>query len=70
MLLAVRMEGGATSQGCGASRSWKSGEPVLPGASEGPALPKPRFSPVTPELDSDFRIVRDESVWLPAPCLR
>ena len=24
MLLAVRMEGGATSQGCGASRSWKS----------------------------------------------
>ena len=32
MLLAVRMEGGATSQGCGASRSWKSGEPVLPGS--------------------------------------
>lgn len=24
MLLAVRMEGGATSQGCSASRSWKS----------------------------------------------
>lgn len=31
-LLAVRMEGGAASQGCGASRSWKRQEPL-----EGPA---------------------------------
>lgn len=28
--LAVRMEGGAASQGCSTSRSWKRGEPVLP----------------------------------------
>ena len=28
-LLAVRMEGGAVSQGFGTSRCWKSGEPVL-----------------------------------------
>ena len=33
--LAVRMEGGAAIQGCGASRSWKRQEPVLPGASGG-----------------------------------
>ena len=29
-LLAVRMKEGATSQGCGASRSWKRREPMLP----------------------------------------
>ena len=29
-LLAVRMEGGAASQACGTSRSWKRPEPVLP----------------------------------------
>ena len=29
-LLAVRREGGAVSQGCGTSRSWKRQEPVLP----------------------------------------
>ena len=37
-LLAVRMEGGAAIQGCGASRSWKRQEPVLPGASGGTGL--------------------------------
>ena len=30
VLLAVRMEGGATSQGCGAFRSWKRGDLVFP----------------------------------------
>ena len=30
VLMAVRVEGGAVSQGCSASRSWKTGEPVLP----------------------------------------
>ena len=35
-LLAVRMEGGAVSQGCSHSRSWKRGEPRgAPGASRG-----------------------------------
>ena len=29
-LLAVRMEGGAVSQGHGTSRTWKRQEPVLP----------------------------------------
>lgn len=60
MLLATRMEGGATSQGYGASRSWKSGEPVLPGSLQ-------RDQPC-PSLDSslwglswtpDFRTVRE-----------
>ena len=55
-LLAVRMEGGAVSQGRSASRSWKMPENGGASASleppEGRALPTPGFSSMRTELDS------------------
>ena len=52
-LLAVRMEGGAASLGCSASRSWKRQEPMLPRSLQrNRPCPRLDFSPERPELDS------------------
>ena len=64
MLLTVRMEGGATSQGFSTSRSWKRGETVLSGSLQ-------RDQPC-PRLDSalwypcgtpDLRTVREQILF-------
>ena len=51
MLLAVRMEGRAASQGRGSSRSWKRGSQYSPGASKGTNPAHPWIQPYEPMLE-------------------